>query len=397
MDRVHRPTWLCPDAASRERLLDMDERLKRPRAVAFALIAIGIGAAVPLIGWWGLGLLLVAVLGFRLAQGIAERIRAPEHALFASWAVSELVIAGSVAVTGGITSYTACWLLVPLVTLPARFGTRGVGAGVAFIAVLVIAIAVAIEPGQPLPAIYALFALLTTLTAVSVLSTALMRSDVDHRTEAVIDGLTGMLNRRALDQRLHELTAQARITGQPVAVIASDIDHFKRVNDEHGHAAGDAVLVEVAYRLRKALRAFDLAYRVGGEEFLVVLPGAGVPDATRLAEQMREAVAAEPAAGLQVTMSFGVAGSVGPELERERLLDEADAALYEAKARGRDQVVAATAALAGGCRINQSANRRVNQSRDNTGPTGLKRSAIWEDANETAEISCVRPTVARAT
>jgi diguanylate cyclase (GGDEF)-like protein len=346
MDRVHRPTWLCPDAASRERLLDMDERLKRPRAVAFALIAVGIGAAAPLIGWWGLGLLLVAVLGFRLAQGIAERIRAPEYALFASWAVSELVIAGSVAVTGGITSYTACWLLVPLVTLPARFGTRGVGAGVAVIAVLVIAIAIAIEPGQPLPAIYALFALLTTLTAVSVLSTALMRSDVDHRTEAVIDGLTGMLNRRALDQRLHEITAQARITGQPIAVIAGDIDHFKRVNDEHGHAAGDAVLVEVAYRLRKALRAFDLAYRVGGEEFLVVLPGAGVRDAARLAEQMREAVAAEPAAGLQVTMSFGVAGSVGPELERERLLDEADAALYEAKARGRDQVVAATAAVA---------------------------------------------------
>ena len=187
---VHRPTWLCPDAASRERLLDMDERLKRPRALAFALIAVGIGAAVPLIGWWGLGLLLVAVLGFRLAQGIAERIRAPEYALFASWAVSELVIAGSVAVTGGITSYTASWLLVPLVTLPARFGSRGVGAGVAFIGVLVIVITIAIEPSQPLPPIYALFALLTTLTAVSILSTALMRSDVDHRTEAVIDGLT---------------------------------------------------------------------------------------------------------------------------------------------------------------------------------------------------------------
>ena len=151
-----------------------------------------------------------------------------------------------------------------------------------------------------------------------------------------------MLNRRALDQRLQELTAQARISGQPVAVIAGDIDYFKRVNDDHGHAAGDAVLVEVAYRLRKALRAYDLAYRVGGEEFLVVLPGAGVPDAARLAEQLRVAVAAEPAAGQWVTMSFGVSGSAGPDLERERLLDEADAALYEAKARGRDQVVAAT-------------------------------------------------------
>jgi diguanylate cyclase (GGDEF)-like protein len=342
VDRVHQPTWLCPDAASRERLLDMDRRLKRPRAVAFALIAVGIGVAAPLIGWWGLGLLVVAVLGFRLAQGIAERIRAPEHALFASWGVSELVIAGSVAVTGGITSYTASWLLVPLVTLPARFGIRGVGAGVAFIGVLVIAIAIGVEPSQPLPPIYALFALLTTLTAVAVLSAALMRSDVDHRTEAVIDGLTGMLNRRALDQRLHELTAQAQITGQSVAVIAGDIDHFKQVNDEHGHAMGDAVLVEVAYRLRKTLRAFDLAYRVGGEEFLVVLPGADVSAAAGLAEQLRAVVAAEPAAGLRVTMSFGVAASAGPDLERERLLDEADTALYEAKARGRDQVVAAT-------------------------------------------------------
>ena len=341
MDRVHQPTWLCPDAASRERLLDMDERLKRPRAVAFALIAVGIGAAAPLIGWWGLGLLVVAVLGFRLAQGIAERISAPEHALFASWAVSELVIAGSVAVTGGITSYTASWLLVPLVTLPARFGSRGVAAGVAFIGVLVTAIAIVVEPSQPLPPIYALFALLTTLTAVAILSTALMRSDVDHRTEAVIDGLTGMLNRRALDQRLQELTAQAQITGQPIAVIAADIDHFKRVNDEHGHATGDAVLVEVAYRLRKALRAFDLAYRVGGEEFLIVLPGADVAAAADLAEQLRAAVAAEPAAGLWVTMSFGVAGSAGPGLQRELLLDEADTALYAAKARGRDQVVSA--------------------------------------------------------
>ena len=341
MDRVHQPTWLCPDAASRERLLDMDERLKRPRAIAFALIAVGIVAAAPLIGWWGLGLLVVAVLGFRLAQGIAERIAAPEHALFASWAVSELVIAGSVAVTGGITSYTASWLLVPLVTLPARFGTRGVAAGVAFIGVLVTAIAIVVEPSQPLPPIYALFALLTTLTAVAVLSTALMRSDVDHRTEAVIDGLTGMLNRRALDQRLQELTAQAHITGQPIAVIAADIDHFKRVNDEHGHATGDAVLVEVAYRLRKALRAFDLAYRVGGEEFLIVLPGADVAAAADLAEQLRAAVAAEPAVGLWVTMSFGVAGSAGQDLQRELLLDEADTALYAAKARGRDQVVAA--------------------------------------------------------
>ena len=101
-----------------------------------------------------------------------------------------------------------------------------------------------------------------------------------------------MLNRRALDQRLHELTAQAQITGQPVAVIAGDIDHFKRVNDEHGHATGDAVLVEVGYRLRKALRAFDLATAWAARS------SSSYPVPTcrlgRLAEQLRAAVAAEP-------------------------------------------------------------------------------------------------------
>ncbi len=341
MERAHRPTWLCPDQASRERLLDMNERLARPRAVAFGLIAIGLGSAAPALGWWPLGLLAAAILGFLLMSRISTRIRAPEYALFASWAFSETVIAVSVAVTGGAKSYAASWLLVPLVTLPARFNHRGVAAGVGITTALVLAIAVLIEPSQPLPDVYATLALLTTVAAVAMLTTALMRSDVDHRTEAVIDGLTGMLNRRALDQRLQELTAQAQVTGEPVAVIAGDVDHFKRINDEHGHSAGDAVLIEVAYRLRKALRAFDLAYRMGGEEFLVVLPGADLTDATLIAEQLRAAVAAEPAAGAHVTMSFGVAGSTGTVLDREQLLGAADAALYDAKARGRDQVVTA--------------------------------------------------------
>ena len=172
-----------------------------------------------------------------------------------------------------------------------------------------------------------------------------MRSDVQHRTHAVIDGLTGMLNRRALEQRLDELAAQARVSGSPIAMIAGDLDHFKRVNDEHGHAVGDAVLVDVAYRMRKELRAFDLAYRVGGEEFLIVLPGASVDDAAVIAERLREVVSEAPIAGLTVTMSFGVASSTGGAFDRRAVLAEADAALYEAKANGRDRVWVAGTAL----------------------------------------------------
>jgi len=185
------------------------------------------------------------------------------------------------------------------------------------------------------------------LVAVAVLSTALMRSDIDHRTESVIDGLTGMLNRRALGTRVAELAAQARVTGEPIGLVIGDLDHFKRINDEFGHAAGDAVLVDVAYTLRKELRAFDLAYRLGGEEFLVVLPGASLAEAEEVAERLRAAVGGAPAGGCDVTMSFGVASSGGGGFDHGAVLHAADEALYEAKRAGRDRVAVAGAVPVG--------------------------------------------------
>ena len=337
----HRPTWLCPDAASRERLLDMDERLRRPRVGTLGLLGVGVAAAIPYLGWGPLGLLACAILALVAASRFAQRVSVPEYGLALSWSFTQILIAVSVGLTGGPESYVLSWLVVPLVTLPARFGSRGVAAGVAFTAVLVAAVGFGVPATHPLPESYATGATLLMLVGVAILSSALMRSDLEHRTEAVVDDLTGMLNRRALEQRLEELEAQAAVGGQPIAAIAADIDHFKRVNDEHGHARGDDVLVEVAYRLRSRLRAFDLAYRVGGEEFLVLLPGAGVDEAHTLADKLREAVVSDWVDGLPVTVSFGVAATGGGAFDGEALLAEADAALYVAKARGRDRVVVA--------------------------------------------------------
>jgi len=337
----HRPTWLCPDAASRERLLDMDERLRRPRAAALGLLGFGVVVTIPYLGWGPLGLLACAVFALLGASRLARRTSAPEYGLAVSWAFTQVVIATAVGLTGGPESYVLSWLVVPLVTLPARFGARGVAAGVAFTALLVTIVGLAVPATQPLPQAYAIGATLLMLAGVAILSSALMRSDLEHRTEAVVDDLTGMLNRRALEQRLEELEAQAAVGGQSIAAIAADIDHFKRVNDEHGHARGDDVLVEVAYRLRSRLRAFDLAYRVGGEEFLVLLPGAGVEEAHTLADALRDAVVADRVDGLPVTVSFGVAATRGGRFDGEALLAEADAALYVAKAHGRDRVAVA--------------------------------------------------------
>jgi diguanylate cyclase (GGDEF)-like protein len=167
---------------------------------------------------------------------------------------------------------------------------------------------------------------------------ALHNAEIDHRNEAVIDQLTGMLNRKALESRTVELHMQSRVSGHPVGLIVCDIDHFKLVNDDYGHAVGDAVLKDVAYRIRKELRAYDLAYRLGGEEFVVLLPGAGLDQTRDMAERLRAAIEAEPTEGIEVTASFGVAVSGSAGLDFADLFEHADEALYRAKAGGRNCV-----------------------------------------------------------
>jgi diguanylate cyclase (GGDEF)-like protein len=180
---------------------------------------------------------------------------------------------------------------------------------------------------------------LALMISIAMFQTVLMRSDIKYRAEAVIDPLTGMLNRKALALRIGELEEQSLVTQQPVALVLGDIDHFKRINDTAGHTAGDACLKDVAYEMRRTLRAFDLFYRIGGEEFLVLLPGADAETAVRVAEALRVAIASAPRGGHSVTMSFGVGASAsGERFEYGRIFAEADGALYEAKRNGRNRV-----------------------------------------------------------
>ncbi len=119
----------------------------------------------------------------------------------------------------------------------------------------------------------------------------------------------------------------------------ADVDHFKLVNDNHGHATGDMVLKEVAYRLRTELRAYDLVYRLGGEEFVILLLGASPAVTAATAEQLRSAVADAPICDLDLTMSIGVAASTpGEAFVWDDVFARADIALYRAKNDGRDQV-----------------------------------------------------------
>jgi diguanylate cyclase (GGDEF)-like protein len=334
-------SWLCRTDAQRERAVDMERRLKRPRAISFGILALALLSSGPWVGWWTLAPMALAVVGFTIAGRLGSRVRRPEWAYAGAFVVAQLVIAFSVALTGGHDSPATAWLVIPVVTLSARFDGRGLMAGMSLTIVLMIAATFGVDPAATLAAPQTLIFGIALLLAVVVLLSALMRSDLEHRSESVLDGLTGMLNRRSLDGRIAELEQQAAITGETIGLVVGDIDNFKAVNDVHGHVQGDAVLIDVAYTLRKELRAFDLAYRIGGEEFLVVLPGAGMQDAADVAERLRLAVELSPAGGLRLTMSFGVATSSPGPFAFVDLFGTADAALYEAKRAGRNRVVTA--------------------------------------------------------
>jgi two-component system cell cycle response regulator len=164
------------------------------------------------------------------------------------------------------------------------------------------------------------------------------------------DVLTGWNNRRYLSVRLVEELARARRDGTHLVCLMLDIDHFKQVNDNWGHAAGDAVLRELAQRVDSQVRASDVAARYGGEEFVILLPNTEVEAAARLAERVRQAIAASPITlpngeSVTVTASIGIAEAApGPDEKDlktlgDSLIARADVALYAAKSAGRDRVI----------------------------------------------------------
>jgi two-component system cell cycle response regulator len=161
------------------------------------------------------------------------------------------------------------------------------------------------------------------------------------RLEALLreDALTGLSNRRAILTQLGGMVSGARRHGHPLSIAILDLDHFKRINDTHGHKCGDDVLVAAVHAMGAHLRAEDQLGRLGGEEFLVLLPDTKGEAATHVADKLRAEVAGAPAP-VPVTVSVGVATWDGET--PEELLQRADEALYAAKESGRDRVMAAT-------------------------------------------------------
>jgi diguanylate cyclase (GGDEF)-like protein len=177
----------------------------------------------------------------------------------------------------------------------------------------------------------------------------LLQAQQELHYMATHDNLSGLQNRYAILEALRRELSRARREGREVGIILADIDHFKRINDSLGHLAGDAVLREVAARLRKHVRPYDYVGRYGGEEFLVVLPECPLRATRGAAERMQMAVFQEPVAlaegPVTVPISLGVTGyAQGETDELQALIRAADGALYRAKAAGRNRVMVAESA-----------------------------------------------------
>ncbi len=174
----------------------------------------------------------------------------------------------------------------------------------------------------------------------------LERANADLERLARTDSLTGLANRRRFMEALDREADRYQRYQRSASLVLLDLDHFKSVNDTHGHAVGDNVLREVAVVLRSMCRDVDLAARLGGEELAMLLPETGSPGARIVAERVRERIAAashraQSGRTFRVTASFGVATAASGR-NGEALLQAADEALYRAKAEGRDRVVVAT-------------------------------------------------------
>jgi diguanylate cyclase (GGDEF)-like protein len=214
--------------------------------------------------------------------------------------------------------------------------------GTVYVVAMFLAAAILPDPHMAWEERQILIAVMALILSTVILSGALVESDRAHRRRSTLDPLTGLSNRNALEQRLAELHGQPCNPAEGIshAFLLCDLDHFKRVNDEFGHVAGDAVLQDVSYTMRATLRAGDSIYRVGGEEILVILPGAGHLDAIEIAERLRIAVRERRPAGVPVSLSIGVAVAEPEVVDTDDLLARADASLYAAKADGRDRVFA---------------------------------------------------------
>lgn len=352
--------------------------------MAFCLLS----AITPLLGFLGdslpreltrgLGNICLVLALMAVRRGIAVFLRQPLHdreqiALFVMLLALHAVVGFGpewFTLRSTVVSLVVAWIMLRAGASSARqirneFGTwpalivsgpmLAIGAAFVVRAVLIVSVPQAVGTGASTPTAFNLGLLLSLVGLTLMFNVSLAYMVISRLVRRLNylsrhDSLTGLLNRRAMEQALRAEQRRWQRFGDRYAVLLVDLDHFKRVNDVHGHAAGDAALQDVAHTLRQVARSVDRVGRFGGEEFCLLLPHTPLEGAEQMARRVRQAIAELPlswdGSTIQLTASVGVAACEQPAETVSQLMMRADRALYQAKTEGRDRVVIASAPAA---------------------------------------------------
>ncbi len=335
-------SWLIRNSVQRQQLIEVIARAEETTKASNAVGVLMMLSCVPWLGWAYVVPGAVIATLFRPVMRRARDVRRPEYLILANVLGSIAAMGAAILLAGPVALFAlpmfALFLVIPCAAFPARGAWVSWGIAAAVMA----GVAFALDPHGAVHDAGVLIVPEGLLASTCLLSRAVGRSSTEHRSAAIVCPLTGVLNRVALDARLPEVEHESGDAGRPVSLLVADLDHFKAINDLHGHETGDAVLAGVAARLRDELRLSDAVYRIGGEEFVVLLDGVAPDEAVVVAERLRAVTEETEVAGLPVSVSIGVAGT--QPAQRFRYADTfaaADAALYAAKRAGRNRVVAA--------------------------------------------------------
>jgi diguanylate cyclase (GGDEF)-like protein len=336
--REFAPTWLCPDLEARERLLEVDERLRPAQLPFWAAMSIALLAFIPRYGLWPLLPLVAAtIVGGPVRSALVPRVP-PEYVIAGVAVFSQVMLGIGIGFTGGAASPALPVMLVAATLIPARFSGRGMWVLLGIALACMVVPALVADPASLAAHPELLVACVCGMLGMAPLVATLTGSDRQHRSAAAHDALTGLPNRRSLESRFAALVRAAQARGAQVALLTCDIDHFKAVNDTHGHVRGDRVLQAFAGVLASTVRDGDCVCRWGGEEFVVATLVPNEPAGRQAAERLRRRVAEVGFDDLPLTVSIGLA-VVEPGEALQEAFDRADAALYRAKALGRNRVV----------------------------------------------------------
>jgi len=297
-------------------------------------------ASTPFYGWW---IALPPVID-GLKAAFAHWLAGRDHDAEAVYAIDQYTSVAMFGVgiyfTGGASSPFFPFLLSFAGLFPVLFTGRQLRRGYAFL--LAASLLTALGPPRPIEyeAFFRFGTIVCVMFILRVFAHELMNSDLQYRRASRIDSLTGLDNRRSFESDLDELSTRLLEQSTTAALVIGDIDHFKKINDDFGHDAGDCVLRDVARELESAFRSDDIAFRIGGEEFALIAVGVTPELAKGMTESIRDRIEIARPGGLEITMSFGVSMLQSGE-SATHWFRRSDSALYEAKRLGRNRVAVA--------------------------------------------------------